>query len=130
MIADFVITVHDDVNRSVRVIVHNSTKALRSAATRYDRARGYSKLDNTHVLGLCHRFNMENDPLCAVVRLAPPYTGIDILSHEMAHAAVWIHELINHFKTPLDCSNDEMFCWILGELVRQTVDKMYEHGVY
>lgn len=130
MLADFVITIHGDVDRSVRVIVHKSTRALRSAATRYDRAHDHPDMDHVATLGLCHRFNMHKDPLCAIVRLAPPHIGVGIVSHEMAHAAVWIHELNNQFKVPLDNSNDELFCWILGELVRQTVNKMYEHKIY
>jgi hypothetical protein len=26
--------------------------------------------------------------------------------------------------------NDELFCWVLGELVRHTVNGLYEHGVW
>lgn len=131
MLADFVITIHDDTERSIRVVIHESTRALRSAATRYDRASGNPDSAHANItLGLCHRFHMEKDPLCAIVRLAPPHIGVGVVSHEMAHAAVWIHELDNPRKTPLDNSNDESFCWNLGELVRQTVKKMYEAGIY
>lgn len=72
------------------------------------------------------------DPLVAIVRLAPPYIGAGLVAHEMAHAAVWMWEIQNKFrrKPPLMCSNDEWFCWILGELVRCTTTALHEQGVY
>lgn len=130
MIADFTISVHSDPRRDVRVIVHNNLRALRSAITQFDKHRGIKADDHSETLGLCHRFNTMNDPLCAIVRLAPPNIGIGVVSHEMAHAAVWIYELDNEFKEHLNCSNDEPFAWVLGELVRQTVNMMYEKGIY
>jgi hypothetical protein len=130
MIADFTITIHSEPPRNVQVIVHDNVRALRSAITKWDKKRGAKPADHSETLGVCHRFNMMNDPLCALVRLAPPHIGIGVVSHEMAHAAVWIHELDGKFKQPLDCLNDEQFAWVLGELVRQTVNKLYEKGVY
>jgi hypothetical protein len=103
--------------------------ALRAAATRYDKAR-IKAFDHSETLGICHRFETIDEPLCAIVRLAPPNIGAGIVSHEMAHAAVWIHELEGQSDTSLNSDNDERFCWILGELVRHTVTKLYEHGVY
>lgn len=142
MIADFTITIHSDPPRAVQVKVHENVFALRSAVTQYGRTHGTGKADKG-LLGVCHRFHTQStkglgknrksteDPLCAIVRLAPPEIGIGIVSHELAHAAVWIQEIDNHFDdTPLVCQNDEQFCWNLGELVRQTVNKLYEKGVY
>lgn len=132
MLADFTITIHSDPPRDVRVVVHDSVSALRGAATRYDRRIGHTKKNGEHseTLGVCHRFNMMNQPLCAIVRLAPPNVGIGVMSHEMAHAAVWLHELAHQFDEPLNCGNDEEFCWNLGELVRQTTIKFYELGIW
>lgn len=110
--------------------MHDSVRALRSAITQFDKKRNNKPEDHSETLGVCHRFHMMDDPLCAIVRLTPSHIGIGVVSHEMAHAAVWIHELDNQFKKPLDCSNDEPFAWVLGELVRQTVNKLYEKGVY
>jgi hypothetical protein len=144
MLADFTITIHRDdrPDRSVRVIVHDNVYALRSAVTQYGRKNGTGKAEKG-LLGVCHRFHnqrysgrgknrkWEPDPLVAIVRLAPPDIGIGIVTHELAHAAVWIQEIDDDFKdTPLICQNDEDFCWNLGELVRQTVNKLYEKEIY
>lgn len=146
MIADFTITIHrdDKPNRAIRVIVHDNVVALRSAVTQWGRNRGDGQ-DKAEegLLGVCHRFHMQKqsgrgknrkwgpDPLIAIVRLAPPNIGIGVVTHELAHAAVWLQEIDDNFNdTPLVCQNDEEFCWNLGELVRQTVNKLYEKGVY
>lgn len=130
MLADFTITIHTDPERSVRVVVHPTVRALRAAATRMDRVYGveYNTGDDKPV-GLCHRFEGRGDDLVALVRLAPPHIGVGVLSHELAHAAVWVHEL-NSGGKPLVPENDEFFCWVLGELVSKTVTKLYEHEVY
>lgn len=144
MLADFVITIHRDdrPDRAVRVVVHDNVAALRSAVTQFGGKHGSGKAEDG-LLGVCHRFHNQKvqgrgknrkwgpDPLVALVRLAPPDIGIGIVSHELAHAAVWIQEIDDNFKdTPLVCQNDEDFCWNLGELVRQTVNKLYEKGIY
>lgn len=137
ILANFAIRVKYEVPREVRVIVYDSIKGLRIAATRYDNTsksktrKGRGTYSNA--LGVCHRFEWLNDkdesyPLCAIVRLAEPNLGVGIVSHELAHAALWVYELSE--DKPLVCDNDEPFAWVLGELVRQTVNKLNEHGVY
>jgi hypothetical protein len=132
MKADFTITVHEARKPlAVQVKVHDSTAALQGAAKRYSKQDDRNTQDDfSEILGICHRMHTFGDPLSAIVRLAPPHLGIGIVSHEMAHAAVWLWEIHHEFKVPLDNSNDEWFCWILGELVRQTVDRLYKTGVY
>jgi hypothetical protein len=140
MLADFKITIHSEPPRTVQVKVHDSVEALNAAVFRYNRRTATRKKErekpNETLLGVCHRFNVqrphkrEQDPLCAIVRLAPPNLGVGLISHEMAHAAVWIWELDNGFDVALDCSNDEPFAWNLGELVRQTVNKLHEKGIF
>lgn len=138
VLADFEITVELDPPKAVRVVVYDSLKGLRIAATRYDHVgvrksrRRRNKFSET--LGICHRFEWQNSdgekrPLCAIVRLAHPYLGVGMISHELSHATVWIRELTGETE-PLTCANDEPFAWILGELVRQTVNQMNERGVY
>lgn len=138
MKADFIITVHEARKPlAVQVKVHDDVSSLRSAAARYtNRSNLYSKdtkndADFSDTLGICHRSHMSNTPLCAIVRLAPPNIGAGIVAHEMAHAAVWMWEINNEFKdVPLTTSNDEWFCWVLGELVRQTTLKFIDKGIY
>lgn len=130
MLADFTITVHEARKPlTVQVKVHKSTAALRGAATKYNKRTGNREADYSDTLGVCHRFHMMNDPLCAIVRLAPPHIGAGIVAHEMCHAAVWMWEIHHTFdrKVPLTCANDEWFCWVLGELVRQTTIQLEKH---
>lgn len=135
MLADFEITIHDVAKpMSVRVVVHDSLRAMRSAVTQSDNHRRYkrAKGENNDYLAICQRFHMADSSVYSVVRFAPPHIGGGIVAHEMAHAAVWLWAIKNKFDedVPLRCDNDEWFCWILGELVRQTTIKFYEKGVY
>lgn len=139
-LADFTINVEFETepSRAVRVVVYDNVKSLRSAATRYDnRTRSRRRKQrglHPHTLGICHRFEDRDKhgvtkPLCAIVRLAEPNLGVGIISHELAHATVWIREL-NAGEAPLTADNDEPFAWLLGDLVRQTVNAMNERGVF
>lgn len=137
MLADFEIHIHGEDERVVRVKVHKDVKALRKAAKRYAKRNTRSKKErkklnmrHTKLLGVCHRFQRMDDPLCAIVRLAPPYIGVGVISHELAHAAVWIRSLDEGEDTILHCGNDERFCWVLGELVRQTINTMQKKGIF
>ena len=135
MLADFTITVHEARKPlAVQVKVYENVHTLRRAATRYTNqlyANKKNRPDFSDTLGLCHRFHRSNTPLCAIVRVAPPDIGVGVISHELAHAAVWLWEIENEFKeVPLHAGNDEWFCWVLGELVRQTTLKLYQHKVW
>jgi hypothetical protein len=133
MLADFTITIHEGRKpMAVQVKVHNNVAALRGAAIKTNKKIRRQDDDCSDALGVCHRFHMMRSPLCAIVRLAPPHIGVGIVVHEMGHAAVWMWEIQNKFstKTRLTCANDEWFCWVLGELTRQTINELYEKGVY
>jgi hypothetical protein len=134
MLADFTIHIHDARKpMAVRVKVHDSPAALQRACAKYakhDPRAPKGDTDFSGVLGICHRFHMMNDPLVALIRLAPPHIGAAMVAHECGHAAVWLWEIENKFKHNLHCSNDEWFCWILGELVRRVTNKLHEKGVY
>ena len=137
ILADFIVSVEDP-RRDVRVIVYDSVKGLRIAASRYTNSdrpqlhRQRGEFANT--LGVCHRFEWidadgNSKPLCAIVRLAVPNIGVGIISHEMCHAAVWVRELLVG-ESPLTADDDEWFAWVLGDLVRQTVNGMNQRGVF
>jgi len=133
MLADFIVTIHNARKPlAVQIKVHENVKTLRKAGTRHARKMGLgSDADFSSTLGLCHRFHTKGQPLCSIVRLAPPHLGVGIISHELAHVAVWMREIENKFEEkPLSCSDDEWFCWVLGELVGVTVNKLYEYGLY
>lgn len=137
MLADFVVNIPaaEDGGRNwqVQVKVHDSTESLQRACRAYHKRIGYPHCTDgfEDVLGICHRFYSDSSPLVALVRVAPPNLGIGIISHELVHAAVSIWEAEHDFKdAPIDSTNDERFAWVLGELVRVTVIKCYEHGIY
>ena len=138
VLADFVIGVEFETPREVRVVVYDNLKGFRIACSLYEnrtltkRKRKRNVFSET--LGICHRFEHYDKeghikPLCAIVRLAKPHLGIGIVSHELAHAAVWMRSL-NKDTEPLTDENDEPFVWLIGELISLTVDKMYALGVY
>lgn len=138
VLADFEINVELEPPRAVRVVIYDNLKGLRIAASRYEnhgmRKNRRRRGKYAETLGICHRFEWQSSegekrPLCAIVRLANPNLGVGIISHEMTHAAVWIREL-NGDLDPLTCANDEPFAWLLGELVRQTINMMNEKQVY
>lgn len=139
ILADFTITVELETPRSVRVVVYETVKGLRSAATRYENRTRSTRRKKQRLyvdtLGVCHRFELlgktgESLAPCGIVRLAEPHLGVGMVSHELAHAALWIHELRDDVPRPLVCDNDEPFVWVLGELVRQTINALYARGVY
>lgn len=135
MLADFTITVHEARKPlAVQVKVYDNVAALRSASTkhanRWKSQKKKRKGEFSDTLGICHRFHTDGDPLCAIVRLAPPNIGAGMVAHELAHAAVWLWEIQNKFEVPLLCQDDEWFCWVLGELVRQATIQLYENKVY
>lgn len=132
MLADFTITVHEARKPlAVRIKIHENHASLRGACKRYDKIYGQGDEDFSEVLGICHRRHMANDPVCCLVRLAPPEIGAGILTHELAHAAVHMWEIQHKFDgTALSCENDEWFAWVLGELVRQATRTLYAKGIY
>lgn len=138
VLAEFTITVHYEQPRAVRVVVYDSVKGLRIAASRYDnktkRRKQRQRGAYADTLGVCHRFEWtrpdgESHPECAIVRLAEPHLGVGIVSHELTHAAVWFREL-NDGDAPLRCDNDEEFCLVLGDLIRQTANVLIDRGIW
>ena len=119
----------------VQVKIHDHVGALRSAAAKHTKVwqppragRDPEKFDN--ILGICHRFHSENDPLVAIVRLAPPDLNIGIISHELVHAAVWMMQIETEWESNIleEHEHEEELCWIQGMLVHKTVEAMSEHG--
>lgn len=134
MLADFTIVIHDaDKPLGVRVVVHDTLRAMRSAVTQQDNhwSGGKNRSKTTDFLAICQRFNLQGSDVYSTVRFSPPHIGGGIVAHEMAHAAVWLWEIKHKFEdVPIRCDNDEWFAWILGELVRQTNIKFFEKGLY
>jgi len=137
VIGPLTIGIESEPRREVQVVVYDNVKALRAAATRYDNLTASRKRRqrglHADTLGICHRFELEAHgeqlPLCAIVRLAKPHLGVGMISHEMAHAALQVW-MLDHPDERLTDSNDEPYAWVLGELVRRTVNWLHDRGVY
>lgn len=136
-LADFQITIRDGRKRMVvQVVVHPTVPEMRKAAQmQYNNFPGHTEQDADRLaeaVGVCHRFHMADSPIYAVVRLALPHIGGGVVAHELAHAAIWLWEIQHMWdkRKPLVSSNDEWFCWVLGELVSYTYNKLHEHGLY
>lgn len=138
MIGPLTIGIESEPRREVKVVVYDTVAALRAAATRFDNRTASRKKRQrgryADTLGLCQRFELEDEhgrqqPLCAIVRLARQHLGAGIVSHEMAHAALQVW-MLDHPDERLTDSNDEPYAWVLGELVRRTVNWLHDHGVY
>jgi hypothetical protein len=134
VIADFTIQINAGRKpMAVQVKIHDDLRALRSAARKHTLAwnpKEKPRPDDNKLLGVCHRFHNDNDPLMALVRLAPPNLGVGILAHELTHAAVWLWEIENKFDEKLYLPNDdEWFCYVLGDLVHYATKFMQQKGI-
>lgn len=137
MLADFEIIIRDVYKPlGVRVVVHDSIRAMRSAVTQQDKrwfgddAR-VNEINN--YLAICQRYHLQDSDIYSTVRFAPPNLGAGIIAHEFTHCAVWFWEIKHKFKATrisADHEDEEWFAWIVGELVRQTTKKFYEEGIY
>jgi len=105
---------------------------------------GYQCGDNVNAA--CHSFDRivvragKKDrklPHIGEIHLHLDAIGIGVLSHEMAHGAYcWLRrklrtEGVRFFgKVIYDMTVEEKYAWVLGNLVRQSVVRLYELGIY
>lgn len=93
----------------------------------------------THnTIGTCHRWWVNySDHVVAVIMLSWDTITIDVLCHELLHAAihVWTYEKQDKGKK-LSCDNDETLCYIHSDFVqdmmelfdKSQIDKMIRNG--
>ena len=129
-------TKHSGRLRQVRVTVYDDIDELRRDASS-GRWRSLKDAGDTPVdtLGVCHRTEWQSDgkslPLCAHIRLHKDHMGVGIVTHEIAHAALFMYELDNPERlTTEDIEHEEVFCHILGDLTSRVVSKLYAKGYY
>jgi hypothetical protein len=124
--------------RAIKVFVYDDITDLRVAADYHNKKMGSTDQDNSKAFGITHRFIWESfdddgkvtdvKPRVSIIRLHKDYLSAQVISHEAAHAALWIHELEfgeNRLNT-LDIDNEEVFCHTLDEIVDQLVHKLYK----
>lgn len=130
--------------RFVRVSVYDTVEELRAAAHRYTQSVGtYEEGEFSHAYGVTHsfsRFHVMPDgsigwsgPSASHIRLWRGALGSSVVTHEAAHAAMGIYgqdclEKDGPVHDSMD--NEEIFCYLLGDLSRAIVDRLYHYELY
>lgn len=97
----------------------------------------YPKRSLNGAYGVCHHFTKElfqkgkrwiTDPNCGTIHLANKVLGIRTLTHECTHAALYV---LSDGKNTLDFTIlDEPLASMVGNLVHQAVNKLYDAGIW
>jgi hypothetical protein len=125
-------------------MVYDELEAMRSAATRYAQRTGTSEpgaFGDAH--GVTHTFQtLIVDPgggvaaeseAVALIRLWRQRLGTGVVTHEVAHAATAIYEqdcLPSKGSIHDNISNEETFCYLVGDLASRIVSRLYFYGMY
>lgn len=123
-------------NRTFNVRVYDDLKAMRRDAANWTkRVRGESE-DFGGALGVTHRNerltvsegkdDVSHD-LVGMIRIHRSALRTGIITHEVAHAALWVFELdCGGRPTTENHEQEEVFCHIVGSLTAKFVHKLYE----
>lgn len=122
---------------TVDVRIYDTLDAMRAAATRYSPGEDFS-----HAAGVTHcttieRVDSQGNTLDSnahpIIRLARDHLGTEVITHEMTHAASAIYGNHIHPETlavdVLHNANED-FAYLVGELARRLVDRLYTLGYY
>lgn len=139
-----VTTRHSGRRRAVTVKVYDDLEAMRAAADAYARRTGTSppgQFGDAH--GVTHAFQVmtigpegevtNQSELAAIVRLWRQRLGTGVVTHEAAHAAAAIYEqdwLPEHGAMHDGIDNEEVYCYLLGDLASRIVKRLYHYGMY
>jgi hypothetical protein len=126
------------------VRVYDDAAALRIAAERYCAQWGTADPGEfreahgvTHTVQVCY-FDDAGEiervgEAAALIRLHREAVGTSVVTHEVAHAASAIYRQdCQPDRGPVhDCmDNEEVFCYLVGDLTRRVVDRLYHYGYY
>lgn len=115
--------------RLVAVQVYEDLAGLREAATRYV---GADPEHFTEALGVCHAY-AEPGPTAALIRLWSQRLGTSVVVHEITHAAMGIYRQDwqpEHGAPHEDLENEEVLCYLIGDLTSRVVDRLHHYGMY
>lgn len=135
-------TKHTGPKRVIKVMVYESRARLQRAARKrdgfYRDVSERSWYDKTAALTNCLSL-AEIKPDGTVVA-AKPYITIrlaqdalgerptEIIAHEATHAAVYLYQH-DVQKTIPNLEKEEILCYLVGDITRKVVNKLYEHSV-
>lgn len=126
------------------VKVYDSLADMRAAADAYAQRAGTSppgNFDDAH--GVTHAFqSMTIGPdgevtaqseAAALIRLWRQRLGTGVVTHEVAHAAAAIYEqdrLPERGSIHDSLVNEEVLCYLIGDLASRIVKRLYHYGMY
>ncbi len=130
--------------RTVTVKVYDDLEAMRAAAAAYARRTGNSEAGNFgDAHGITHAFQTlsigpdgevtDQGQAAALIRLWRQRLGTGVVTHEAAHAAAAIYEqdwLAEHGSIHDGIDNEEVYCYLLGDLASRIVKRLYHYGMY
>jgi hypothetical protein len=139
-----VTTRHSGRKRAVTVKVYDTVEELRAAAEAFTRRRGAEQTGEfDRAWGVTHSFDsvMFNEQgeverqgeAAALIRLWRQRLGTSVVTHEVCHAASGIYRSDCHDEHgPVhdDMDNEEIYCYLVGDLTARIVNRLYHYGMY
>lgn len=130
--------------RTVAVKVYDDLADLRAAADAYAQRTGSSAPGNFgEAHGVTHAFQIltigsdgqvaSQSESAALIRLWRQRLGTGVVTHEAAHAAAAIYEqdwLPEHGHIHDNIDNEEVHCYLIGDLASRIVGRLYHYGMY
>jgi hypothetical protein len=131
--------------RFVRVSVYDNPEELRRAADRYTKRVGvYAAGEFKEAHGVTHSFERllvtsegelesPENSTAAHIRLHKDALATVVVTHEVAHAALAIYNqdvLRRDGPVHQDMENEEIICYLIGDLSARVVDRLYRYGLY
>lgn len=129
--------------RTVTVKVYEDLEHLRTAARLYTRRAGVHQEDEfVDAVGVTHTSQrvyvgpdgkQKRGEAAAIIRLWHERLGTSVVVHEAVHAALGIYEqdrLAEHGTVHDGMDNEEILAYLIGDLTRRIVDRLYHYGAY
>lgn len=136
-------TRHSGERRFVRVSVYPDAGSMRKAALRHSQRQGYIREDEysaahgvTHSIDVLHigaDGSERRSPTAAHIRVYDGALGTGVLTHEVTHAALAIYGqdcLKGQGPVHEDMPQEEILCYLVGDLTARIVNKLYAFGYY
>lgn len=127
--------------RVVRVKVYDDLERLRRDANRYDSSVSitiaptgrYTGTWASDALAVAHSRAEPDSPYAGMIRLWRGRLGTSVVVHEVAHIASGLYRLDHegeHGPVHANIDNEEVLCYLIGDLTALIVDKLYDYGCY
>lgn len=123
--------------RTIQICVYDTVKELREAGLKHSEKYGGASggMDNVH--GLCQSYDkidvydsgkVRRKPPAGFIRLYRKGLRTGIIAHEATHMAVAIYKQ-DVAKTIPDMDREERLCYLVGDITRQIVNKLYKYNL-